>query len=194
MSSLDMVASGGGTYLTLLGSAPAHYTRFSYSIQLTLKPRRLNQITFSLCFLCHEQAAALQLAYSSGMSRISTNRFGGTQSARNDHDPSPFPDESLSGHVHDVPHARCIVFFGVRDVCNTVDPSIKGFIHRVPALIVESILFGLVAVRAIQLKPWSVPHAHGLVTVVVRDGSWTFLCLLGQFTCAFSITTVKSVV
>ncbi|KAF8480659.1 hypothetical protein JB92DRAFT_3102050 [Gautieria morchelliformis] len=58
----------------------------------------------------------------------------------------------------------------------TSSPAALSFLW-IPTFIVEGILFGFIAIRAIQLKPWSRPHAHGIVTVLIRDGSWTFLCI-----------------
>jgi hypothetical protein len=108
--------------------------------------------------------------------------------------PVPFPMNRYLGMCATARIPTALSFLACVMYATLLIPLFKVFIHRVSTLIVESILFGLVAVRAIQLKPWSVPHAHGLVTVLVRDGSWTFLCLLGQFTCAFSIAAIKYVV
>ncbi|KAF8489306.1 hypothetical protein JB92DRAFT_1380124 [Gautieria morchelliformis] len=46
-----------------------------------------------------------------------------------------------------------------------------------PTIIVEIILFAFVATRAIQSKPWIMRYEQNILVVLVRDGSWAFICI-----------------
>ena len=56
-----------------------------------------------------------------------------------------------------------------------------GDIIRIPTIAVESIVFTFVAIKAIQAKTWRLQKDQNLLVVFVRDGTWAFLCVFGQY-------------
>ena len=68
----------------------------------------------------------------------------------------------------------------MRGICNDLTWYLRYLLQRIATLIVESILFGFVAIKAIQAKTCIMKPNHDLFRVLIKDGSLSFLCVFGQ--------------